>query len=159
MILAGAGRRQGLRRISQHAMANALVIPFDAQLPEDGFALFALELLLGPVDPAAAQALVIGGQHQVAHYQAAIVQIGGFGFIRQHHQYHRGAIKGIVAFFAHYFGIHCGKLIPHFLIGDRNNNGRLPAAARRRIGTCLQNLIDGLLGYHIRLIGPNAATF
>ena len=36
-----------------------------------------VELLLGPVDPAAAEAKSVCSEHEVSHYQAPVVEIGG----------------------------------------------------------------------------------
>ena len=63
-------------------MADALIVTLDAQFLQDGLPFLGLKLLLRPVDPAAAQSLGMGGQHQVGHDQAAVIEISATALIR-----------------------------------------------------------------------------
>ena len=54
-------------------MPDALPVALDAEGLEKRLALFALELLLGPVDPDRVDAERMGGKHEVAHHERTVV--------------------------------------------------------------------------------------
>ena len=63
--------------VSKDAVADTLVITDYAQILQNLLPFRTVELLLGPVDPAAAEAKSVCSEHEVSHYQAPVVEIGG----------------------------------------------------------------------------------
>ena len=78
-LLAGLGGGQRPGGVAQDAVAHAAAGLRDPPLAEEGLALRPVKDLPGPVDPAGAQAQGVGGVHQVAHGQAAVLHPGGAG--------------------------------------------------------------------------------
>ena len=120
-------------------MADADPLALDAPLLQQGFALFALKLFFGAVDPAAAQPQRGGGQHQVAHDKAAVLHSAlGVG-IGQHHQNGGRAVHG-VAVLAHDGGVHAGELFPRGGVLHHHDLGALLTHGAGSIGAGTQNL-------------------
>ena len=75
---AGVGLRGFLGGVADDAVADALVVAFDAPFFQQCFAFGEVEHLLGAVYPAIAQTYGMGGVHEVAHDQGAVIDaVGG----------------------------------------------------------------------------------
>ena len=73
-------------RIAEHTVANPLIIILNAEGTQDLDPLGPLKFFFGPMDPAAANAQRMRGQHQVAHHQAAVIDMRGAAFLCQGHR-------------------------------------------------------------------------
>ena len=75
--------------ISQNAVADSFIISFDAKAFQEFFSFLLLKFLFGSVNPAAADPQIMGGQHQIGHDKAAVIQISRYLFIGQDYQHYR----------------------------------------------------------------------
>ena len=152
---AGRGLGQLFCRVAQNAVANALVVAFNAPALQQHFALYAVKLLPGAVDPAAAQAQLVGLEHHVAHHQAAVVHVGGHVPVGQHHQHHRRAVKGVAAH-SHDLGVQAGKVGALALVGHGHHHGALCAAAAGGVKPGFYHLVDERFAHVVGFVAAHA---
>ena len=128
MIFPQGSHRDIPFHIAHHAVTDAFIFPGDAQGLQQGLAFRPVEFFLGPVDPAAAQAQGMGGQHQVPHDQGPVVHRRGPLFFRQDHQHSRCSVEGIeIRGPAADFTVQSAQPLHHGRIGNGQDDGILTA--------------------------------
>ena len=135
--------------------AQSLVVALDAQVCEDLPPLGTVELLLGPVDPAAADTQCVCRQHQVAHDQAAVVDVRGHRTVGENDEHNRGTVERIDVR-THDLGVHLRESVAHGPVLDGDDYGRLLSHACRGIGSGLDDPVDDLIRDHVRLVAADA---
>ena len=90
-------------------------------------------------------------QHQVAHDEAAVVDGGAAGFVRQHNKNRRCAVEGVEIQLVHDFRIRFRQLVTQFLVRHRHDDGGLPAHTAGRVQSGFHNLRQIFFGGHRRL--------
>lgn len=152
---AGQGRGDGLGGVAEDEVVDALIVAFDAEFFQKGFAFLGVELLLGAVDPAGGQAHGFGGVGEVGEHGAAVVEVGGYLAVGEDQQHHRGAVEGVEALgsrrlatlhlqVAPYLGVHGRETVAHGAVGDGDDERALLAVARGSPGAGFADLLDEL---------------
>ena len=144
--------------ITEDAVAYALILSFNTPFFQQLFSFFGSKLFLSTVNPAAAKTYGMSRLHQVAHYQAAVIGSKLIAFRSQNNKNHRCAIKTVDAC-AQNFTVHLRQFVANLFIGYRNNNYFLRTMTAGSIKTGIDNLVNQLLRYHIRLIFTYASAF
>ena len=143
--------------VAQDAVANALVVTGQPQRGQPCLPLGLIEGLARTVDPTAAHSQCVSGQHEIAHDQGAVVDMGSSSLLGQHNQHHGRAVEGIPVR-AHHGGIGAGETVAGILIGDGNNNGVLGIHAAGGVEAGLDDLVDDLTGEHVGFILADGAA-
>ena len=138
-------------------MTDALIVPFDPQIFQDGLAFFTFKFFFCTMDPAAGDTQISGGIHHIAHDKAAVVDIGGKVFVCKDDQQLRCAVER-VEIHAHDRGIHFGKFVAQFFVRYGDDDGRLLAHTCCSIGAGLDDGIQFSFFDQFRLVGAAAAA-
>lgn len=156
VVLAGTGRGQlRVGGIADDAVAYAFVVALDAEVAEDGAAFLAVELFLGAVYPAGAEAEGMGGEHEVAHDEAAVVEIRAAGTVGQDEDDGGGAVERVEAgvllaqlgvLLHKDFSVHAGETLDEVGARDGHDAGGLQAVAGGGIGAGLADLGEDIFG-------------
>lgn len=110
------------------------------------------------VNPAAAQPHGVGGVHEVAHHQAAVVKICGAAPVGQHHEHHGGAVER-VGLRAQHPGVELRQAVAHLAVGHGHYYGRLGAHACGGVCACLCHLLYQFVCRHgVRLEATHTAA-
>ncbi len=113
----------------------------------------------GAVDPDTAQTQRVGGQHQVAHDEAAVVDTGGAALVCQHDEDRRGTIEGVFAFReAADLAVQGGEPVAQLSVGHGQNDRALSPSAVGGVKTGLDDLLKiflcgGMSGLNCRMPG------
>ncbi|MBQ2277628.1 MAG: hypothetical protein II333_03585, partial [Clostridia bacterium] len=107
--------------VAEDAVADALVIAFDAEVGKDLLPFRTVEFFLRAVDPAASDAEFVRGEHQIAHDEAAVIEMRAAGFVGEDDEHHRRAVERIVRC-AHRRGVQRGQAVADFPVGDREDD-------------------------------------
>ena len=118
--------RFGLRSVSvtEYAVPDAFVVPGDTEISEDRFAFFGFEFFLCAMDPAAADTLAVGCEHQVAHDEAAVIKISAAALVSEHDQHYRCSVEWIYVG-AHHGCVHAGELVTDGFVSYSDDYRRL----------------------------------
>lgn len=157
--LAGRRKRQGFGGIAQGAMADAFPVALDAQFLQDGLAFRRLEFLARPMDPDGIHAERMRRQHQVAHHERPVVDVGGPGGLAQHDHHDRRAVERIETFHpAADLAVEFRDAIAQLAVGDDHDLGALTTLAvggpESGFGYCL----EGGFGHRFAFERPAAAA-
>ena len=101
------------------------------------------------MDPAGAEALGVGGVHQIAHHEAAVLQIGVCARISQDHEHHRRSVKRVYAVVFEHAGVQSAEAVAHFPVSNRNDNGTLAVHAGGGIRACLADFLNHIHRRHL----------
>ena len=101
----------------------------------------------------------MGGEHEVAHDEAAVVDVGEPVLSAQYHKDGGGAVEGIEPLLpAADLGVGGGELVPQVLVGHGNDDGGLLPFAAGGVQARLDDLLQVGLGWHGGLEGADAAA-
>lgn len=145
----GLGER--LSAVSDDAVSDAFVVAFNTPFGKKLFSFGGLEDFLGAVYPAASEAKGMGGVHEIAHYQRAVVEVCGILFVGQDYQDYGSAVEG-VGVAAHNVGVEFRQAVANFFVCYGDYYGRLFSHSGRGICTRFKDLVDEFLFGHLVLI-------
>lgn len=153
---AGFGLGGLLGGVAEDAVADAFVVAFDAPFFQEGFSFGEVEGFLGAVYPAGAEAEGVGGVHEVAHDEGAVVEAVGGLAVGEDDEDDGGAVEG-VGVGAHDGGVEAGEAVAGGAVGDGDDDGGLEAFAGGGVGAGFGDEVDEVGGGEFGAVGADGA--
>ncbi len=156
---AGFGLRGFLGGVADDAVADALVVAFDAPFFQQCFAFGEVEHLLGAVYPATAQTYGMGGVHKVAHDQGAVIDaVGGLPLGEDDEDDGRSVER--VGVGSHDAGVKLREAVADGFVGHRYDDGGLASLAGGGVGARFGDAVnEGLIGHFIPVGADGTSGF